>query len=119
MVYPPEYRRFLRLFAEGQYYEGHDVLEELWRQDRQDFYKGLIQFAVGLYHAGRGNRRGARTLLARAQRHLEPYRPVYMGLDVNAALAAIQDCRQAVEGDRPVPLVTLRPDHGGVGEETT
>jgi len=107
MAYPPEYRRFLGLFAAGHYYEGHDVLEELWRQDRQDFYKGLIQFAVGLYHAGQGNQHGARALLARAERHLGPYRPVYAGLDVDDALRAIQRCRRAVEAGLPLPPVQL------------
>ncbi|MGE5590356.1 MAG: DUF309 domain-containing protein [Bacillota bacterium] len=106
-MYPTAYRRFLALFGARRYYEGHDVLEEHWRVDRQDFYKGLIQFAVGLYHASRGNAKGAARLLERAQGYLEPYRPSYLGLDVEAAVERIAAARLAVVRGAPVPRMVL------------
>ncbi len=107
MLYPKAYRRFLALFAAGKYYEGHDVLEEHWRADRQDFYKGLIQFAVGLYHESRGNAKGAARVLERAEGYLRPYGPAHMGLDVEAAVERIAAARRAVRDRTPVPPMLL------------
>ncbi len=50
----PRYLGYFTCFNAGQYYEAHDVLEDLWLVDRADpesvFYKGLIQFAGAFVH---------------------------------------------------------------------
>lgn len=116
--YPPRYGEFLALFAGAHYIEAHDVLEALWREDPQHFYKGLIQFAVGLHHWSRKNAKGAGALLSRAENHLRPYEPAYLGLDVAAALAQLVACRREVAVGaewRPVFLRMLDEDAAGPG----
>lgn len=48
------YLGYFACFNRGQFYEAHDVLEELWLADRRgpngNFYKGLIQFAGAFVH---------------------------------------------------------------------
>ncbi len=73
-------------FNRGEYFEAHEVWEELWQDcpsaDRR-FYQSLIQAAVALYHWGNGNRAGAARLFQSGRRYMEPYRPRYRGLDVD------------------------------------
>ncbi len=55
------YRRGLDLIESGEYYEAHEVIEDVWRaakQEERDFFQGLVHVAVAWYQAGRGNRRG-------------------------------------------------------------
>ena len=49
----PYYRAFFRCWNEQQYYEAHDVLEQLWLNTKSadaDFFKGLIQAAGAFVH---------------------------------------------------------------------
>ena len=63
----PRYLAGIDLFNHGEYFDAHDVWEELWTDcpaaDRR-FYQSLIQAAVALYHWGRRNRAGAERLFA-------------------------------------------------------
>src|SRR5260370_16823440 len=47
------YRAYFQLFNDQQYYEAHDVLEQLWLKALEpdiQFYKGLIQLAGAFVH---------------------------------------------------------------------
>src|SRR5258708_36602476 len=49
----PWYGAYFACFNAGQYYEAHDVLEQLWLSCRDEnalFYKGLIQVAGAFVH---------------------------------------------------------------------
>src|SRR4029453_6338253 len=49
----PYYRAFFRYWNEQQYYEAHDVLEQLWLNTKSPdahFFKGLIQAAGAFVH---------------------------------------------------------------------
>ena len=88
--YDPLYLAGIEKFNECDYYESHEVWEELWTEYRgpsRKFYQGLIQAAVALYHFGNGNIRGARKLHLRVHGYLEPYAPKHLGLDIVAFLA--------------------------------
>ncbi len=80
-------RRGIELFNEGEYFDAHEELEDVWRNapaEEKKFVQGLVQVAVGLHHYGRNNREGARSLLARAQRNLQTYPATYA--EVNLSL---------------------------------
>jgi predicted metal-dependent hydrolase len=81
----------LTLFAEGHWFEAHEVLEAAWRPlphgPERHFLQGLIQLAVALEHWRRGNPRGARGQWEKAQRHLEGLPDVYAGVALAALLA--------------------------------
>jgi predicted metal-dependent hydrolase len=86
----PLYLRGIEYFNRQAYFSAHEAWEDLWRNEEgeaKEFYKGLIQAAVALHHLGNGNLRGARNLYAGCRRHLEPFRPRRLGLDVDEFLA--------------------------------
>ena len=93
--YPPLYLSGIEEFNRQAYFESHEAWECLWRETEgaaKQFYKGLIQAAVALYHLRRGNLYGARKLLAGTQKYLHPFRPSYLGLDVEWFLAHVSRC---------------------------
>jgi predicted metal-dependent hydrolase len=60
-----QYREGLRLFNEEDFFECHEVFEELWSESQGDdrkFLQGMIQAAVALFHFGNENFGGAKKL---------------------------------------------------------
>lgn len=104
----PRYAAGIALFNAGEYFEAHEVWEDLWHErgpaDRR-FYQALIQAAVALYHHGRGNAPGAARLCASGRSYMGPFRPVYMGLAVDEFWAAVG---ARLAGTGGPPAITLR-----------
>ncbi|TXT29051.1 MAG: hypothetical protein FD138_2475 [Planctomycetota bacterium] len=95
--YAPQYLEGLRLFNEEEFFEAHDVWEELWSEslgDEKKFLQGLIQASVSLFHFGNENFGGARKLYDSCRQKLEPYQPTFMGLDLAKFLADYHLCFQ-------------------------
>lgn len=99
--FPSDYLRFVELFNEGRYWESHEVLEAPWRKSRSPFYKGMIIYASAFVHGRRGNPRGVRKQLLKAEKYLSAYTPHYLGLDVGARLRHARLCLAHVEGSAP------------------
>ena len=125
--YHPLYLEGIELFNQQEFFACHDVLEELWTDtlsEECEFYQGLIQAAVALFHFGEGNLGGARRLCDSSCRYLEPYRPQCLGLDLEEFLAAFRDCFAdllAVNSGWPagvvldparIPVIVLSPEAG-------
>jgi predicted metal-dependent hydrolase len=75
--------RGIELFNRGEFYECHEVLEELWtpaRQPERWFLQSLIHFAVGLYHHRRGNRIGASRQMNKGLKKVQGYLPDWGGV---------------------------------------
>lgn len=74
-MYAKAYIEYLAHFhGTRDYFECHEVLEEYWKavdpKNRSSVWVLLIQIAVSMYHARRGNRKGARTLMSRCLRKI-------------------------------------------------
>ncbi len=110
----PRFEAGVAAFDRGDYFEAHELWEELWRDaspaDRL-FYKGLIQLAVACHHRGRGNRSGADRLYHSARRYLEPYRPAYGTIDLDRLLAAME--RAWTAATAPLPALPRAAPAGG------
>lgn len=95
----PRYRHGLELLNRGAFFEAHEVLEDVWRaapvEDRA-FLQGIIQVAVALHHYGGGNAEGARSVIARAARNLEPYPATYGSIDLAELRDAIEHWQKAL-----------------------
>jgi hypothetical protein len=87
------YLGYFDCFNRGQFYEAHDVLEDLWLRDRHgadgNFYKGLIQFAGAFVHVQKGRWQPACALLRLARKNLEAYPGFHQGLKVTTVLELI------------------------------
>jgi len=105
----------IELFNRGEFFESHEVWEDLWQEcdstDRR-FYQALIQAAVAAYHWSRGNATGAKRLYQSGRKYMEPYRPMYRGLAIDAFWDAMATHLAGALGDTnapsaPAPNITL------------
>jgi uncharacterized protein len=103
---PERCREGVALFHAGEYFQAHEVLEDVWREaapEDRKFFQGLIQIAVALHHHSRGNATGCRSLLARASRNLSLFPEKHYGLELAELLQALRSWQQALENHEPVP----------------
>ncbi|PTM59982.1 DUF309 domain-containing protein [Desmospora activa] len=92
-AYHPLYIQFFHHYHQQEYWEAHEVLEELWQTERDnDFYHGLIQIAAIMHQLKRGKVRGARKLASSAHRYLSPYGSDQDGVDVADILLWLSTC---------------------------
>ena len=80
-------RHALELFNRTQFFDAHEALEDLWRplprsHPAKKHLQGLVQLAVALHHASRGNLRGAKSVLDRALRNLGGAEESFPDLDL-------------------------------------
>jgi len=112
--YDPRYLEGIEHFNQCDFFEAHEVWENLWADTHGDarlFYKGLIQVAVCLHHFGNGNIRGARKLYASSSGYLENYRPKFLGLDVNKLLGQLEECcRDIIASKEEFPQIEIVAD---------
>lgn len=100
---PEQYREGLRLFNAEEFFECHEVLEELWgatQGEPKKFIQGLIQAAVALFHFGNENFGGAKKLYLAACEKLTPYGDEYMHIALGRFLADFQQCFQELLENR-------------------
>lgn len=109
--YDPLYLRGIEQFNREEFFEAHDTWEELWTEFRgegRNFYKGLIQTAVALHHAGNNNYHGARKLYGTSRNYLKAYLPFYQGIDLRHFLASFECCfaevLEAEDISRPISI---------------
>jgi predicted metal-dependent hydrolase len=116
--YDTRYLAGIDHFNRGEYFEAHEVWEDLWHEcgpaDRL-FIQSLIQAAVALYHWGNGNRAGARRLFASGRDKMAGYHPSHLGLDVDgfwrqvaATLAGALADDPPAGPPPPAPRIVLR-----------
>jgi len=101
----------IKLFNGSQFFEAHEVLEDVWRvapAAERKFLQGLIQLAVGLHHYSTGNVVGAQSLLARAARNLSGYPADFAEIRLDILRRAVFGWQTALEhGVPPPPLPRL------------
>ena len=125
--YDPRYLAGIVLFNRHEFFEAHEVWEDLWMDTPspdKSFYQGLIQAAVGLCHFANGNLRGAAKLFGSSRAYMERYGPLHLGMDAARfwhemarcfapVLAAADPDRQTIALDLGlVPLIALDPPPG-------
>ncbi len=112
--YEPLYLQGIAYFNDCEYFESHEVWEDLWQEHQGEdrrFYQGLIQVAVALHHFGNGNIRGARKLNLGCRKYLDPYRPKHLGLDLDRFLAQLDACFALVAAStEEFPQIELDPE---------
>jgi predicted metal-dependent hydrolase len=97
-------------FNAWRFYDCHETLEDAWRElggkasrrggaagEVPDFYQGVIKVAAGFHHLLRGNHRGTVNLLSDAVRLMQPFRPAYLGIDVERLASDVESCLARVE----------------------
>jgi len=92
-----QYLEGIRLFNDEDFFECHEVFEELWSESQGDdrkFLQGMIQAAVALFHFGNENFGGAKKLYLSSRQRLEPLGDVYLGIDLQRFRVDFETCFQ-------------------------
>src|SRR5262249_30595683 len=111
-TYEPRYLAGVLLFNAQDYFEAHEVWEDLWTESHgqeRRFYQGLIQAAVGLCHFGNGNLGGAAKLYRSSRDYIRDCGPRVLGLRVTGFLQQMEACFRSLLGPEP-PSSEVRPD---------
>lgn len=116
--YSPLFVKFIHHFnGDRDYYECHEVLEELWMEEGRDpLYQGLLQVAVALYHHRNGNVNGARKLFRGALGKLEFQPEDALGIDLaafrqdaRARLDVLEELKEAPFPEQHLDIRVLDP----------
>lgn len=117
---PEEFWQGVDQFNQGEFYACHDTLEAIWIEapmfDKK-FYQGILQIAVGLYHLGNHNWRGAVILMGEGLNRLGTYQPDYGGINVEQLIdetAEFLGQVQTIGADR-VSQIVLTPSDSNDG----
>ena len=97
---PPLLLEGIEQFNRGEYFEQHDTLERLWRQETREvrrLYQGILQIGVAFHHLRRLNHHGTVYMLTRGPNYLRPFAPHCQRVDVAALIAAAARAREEVE----------------------
>ncbi len=82
------------LYNSGHFFECHEVLEEIWlEEDGKDkaFLQGIIKIAAAFHHYKKGTYRGMLDLLIAGRGALEPFKPAYLGVELEHFLQAVEE----------------------------
>ncbi|AIQ57775.1 hypothetical protein PBOR_13150 [Paenibacillus borealis] len=111
MAYEPLYLAYLIYFnRDRDYFECHEVLEELWlEQQRDPLYKALLQVAVGLYHFRNANVRGGLIMMKHSYEVLSGYPAVTLGIDLEKLVREVGEYAARLETyeEQPFPYYDL------------
>jgi predicted metal-dependent hydrolase len=101
----------IELFNAGRFFDCHEVWEEVWKRAsgaEKLFYQGMIQAAVAILHAQRGNMRGARSTWDKARAKLEPWPAEHMGIALSELRTAGDEFIKTANAGGSAPLPKIR-----------
>jgi uncharacterized protein len=90
----PRLQKGIDEFNQQLFFECHETLEEIWLEEHGEdrtFYQGIIQIAAGYFKLQQGVPAGALKLWRMGLEKIEPYGPVYLGLDLASLAAAVKE----------------------------
>lgn len=96
----PDLLEGIRLFNDGEFFECHEVLEDIWRAERDPIrylYQGILQIGVGFHHLRNGNYRGATSLLSSGIAKVHRFQPTCLTIDTERLAVESQRCLDDVE----------------------
>ncbi len=111
--YDPRYLAGVLFFNARDFFEAHEVWEDLWHQTtgpERRFYQGLIQAAVALFHFGNANIRGAVRLFGSSRNYMQPFWPKHRGLDLARFWQEMEQCFREVLSTSESPQVRPEPE---------
>jgi predicted metal-dependent hydrolase len=100
--------RGITLFNRAQFFDAHEVLEDIWRAappENKKFLQGLVQVAVAFHHYSTGNRVGMRSVLERAIRNLAEPSGSFGRIELASLLQSLAQWREALDNNSPLPAL--------------
>lgn len=102
----------IRLFNLGKFFEAHELWEDNWKAAEGParlFFQGIIQAAVALLHAQRGNYAGAVSVYLKSRGNLAQIPAIWMAIDLDQFRSDLTRYFEAIQGnldgqrERPKP----------------
>jgi predicted metal-dependent hydrolase len=109
----PRLLKGIEQFNQGLFFECHETLEEVWLEEHGDdrkFYQGIIQIAAGYFKWEQGVPAGAIKLWRSGLEKIAGYGPVYLGVNVEAFVGAVEENLRQLETVRPAEIDRIRLD---------
>ena len=103
---PDLFERGVEAFNQGRYFEAHEHWEALWTPlagDERRRLQGLIHFAVGLHHRGRGNGVGAARQLRKGLAKTDGAAADWRGVNLEELRRAMAAALASIERQTPPP----------------
>ncbi len=97
---PILFREGIELFNRCEFFDCHEVLEEVWTPTKQPerwFLQSIIHFAVGFYHHQKGNPIGATRQLEKGLKKIEGFLPAWGGIDTASIEREARRCLTIIE----------------------
>jgi hypothetical protein len=88
------------LFNAGEYFECHEVLEDIWKAERESvryLYQGILQIGVGLHHLRNANFRGATLLLTDGIQKTSWFQPTCMSVNTDLLVSQAKRCLDVLQ----------------------
>jgi len=101
-----EYMRGIALFNRAEFFQAHEVLEDIWRAapvEDKKFLQGLVQVAVAFHHYSTGNFVGMRSVMERAMRNLTRHPQRMEGIQLAPLMRSLAKWREAMDNGQPHP----------------
>ena len=99
----PRLQKGIDEFNQQLFFECHETLEEIWLEEHGEdrkFYQGIIQIAAGYFKLQQGVPAGAIKLWRMGLEKIEPYSPVYLGVELASFSAAVKQNLHELEADQ-------------------
>ena len=104
------FKQAVELFNNGEWYEAHDVIEELWHETADPHRRslqGVLQVAVAQLHLQRDNRRGATILFGEALGRLKCPGTPDLGLDIQGLCSCVEQRLRSLQQDEDPELCAV------------
>ena len=101
-----EIARGISLFNQAEFFEAHEVWEDVWRSapaHDKKFLQGLVQVAVAFHHYSTGNVVGMRSVMERAMRNLAGHPQHTEYIQLSPLLHSLAQWREAMDSGKPHP----------------
>ena len=88
------------LYNQKQFYEAHEIWEELWTEYRQvddKFIQALIQLSVGYFHILNINKKGAISLFNKSLSKFQMYKGLHRNIDVDIIIEDVEKTLNILE----------------------
>lgn len=96
----PRLQKGIDEFNQQLFFECHETLEEIWLEEHGEnrrFYQGVIQIAAGYFKWQQGVPAGALKLWRMGLEKIEPYGPVYLGVNLASLVDVVKEHLQELE----------------------
>ena len=104
MRYSDRYLLFIEYFNNQKFTSAQSTLDEVWLDETgsdKNYYGGLVQISVSLYHLTNDNAKGAQKIFEKAHQMLSPFGEKHLGISVSKLLSDMAHIfSHEVSGDR-------------------